>query len=232
MPYSTLTAGVVYTADRQFKQYIKFLIRNPTDTTTTSGFDELFAEGVTLALDGRLHTKFFGKSGHQLLEVVWTSRESNALGQDPRVLFPPLGIPIASKSGSWTLFYNFDQYLVTDPCQPNRGWGLFGRAAISDGNPNPLHWFASLGVGGSSPLACRERDSFGIGWYYLGLSDELGPIANVVLQPRDETGVEVYYKAAISQWFEITADVQIVEPAIRRDATTAVIAGLRANIEF
>ena len=67
MPYATLTAGFVYTADPQFNQYIKFLVRNPTDTTTTSGFDELFAEGVTLALDGRLHTNFFGKSGHQLL---------------------------------------------------------------------------------------------------------------------------------------------------------------------
>jgi carbohydrate-selective porin OprB len=63
-------------------------------------------------------------------------------------------------------------------------------------------------------------------------SDELGPIADAVPQPRDETGVELYYKAAVSDWFEITADVQFVEPAVRIDATTAVVAGLRANIEF
>lgn len=232
MPYSTLTAGFVYTADPQFNQYFKFLIRNPTDTTTTSGFDELFAEGVTLAVDGRLHTNFFGKSGHQLAGAVWTSREFNALGQDPRILFPPLGIPIERKSGSWTLFYNFDQYLVVDPCNSDRGWGLFGRAAISDGNPNPLHWFASLGVGGSSPIPRRESDSFGVGWYYLGLSDEIGPIATALLLPRDETGVELYYKAQVSEWFEVTADLQVIEPAIRRGATTAVVAGLRANIEF
>ena len=127
MPYATLTAGFVYTADPQFNQYIKFLVRNPTDTTTTSGFDELFAEGVTLALDGRLHTNFFGKSGHQLLGGIWTNREFNSLGQDPRILFPPLGIPIARKSGSWTMMYNFDQYLVVDPRDPNRGWGATDR---------------------------------------------------------------------------------------------------------
>ena len=232
MPYATLTAGFVYTADPYFNQYIKFLIRNPTDTTTTSGLSELFAEGVTLALDGRLHTNFFGKSGHQLLGGIWTNREFNSLGQDPRILFPPLGIPIEKKSGSWTIMYNFDQYLVVDPCDPNRGWGLFGRAAISDGNPNPLHWFLSLGVGGSSPISSRERDTFGIGWYYIGLSDEVGEIANTLLLPRDETGVEVYYKATVTDWFELTTDVQVLEPAIRRGATTAVVAGLRANIEF
>ena len=62
--------------------------------------------------------------------------------------------------------------------------------------------------------------------------DELGQIANVLLQTRDETGVELYYKAAVNPWFEVTADVQVMEPAIRRDATTALVAGLRANIEF
>ena len=232
MPYATLTAGVVYTADPQFNQYIKFLVRNPTDTTTTSGFDELFAEGVTLAVDARLHTNFFGKSGHQLVGGVWTNREFNALGQDPRILFPPLGIEIERKSGSWTAFYNFDQYLVVDPCNPQRGWGLFGRAAISDGNPNPLHWFLSLGVGGTSPICCREQDTFGLGWYHIGLSDEIGEIGNKLLLPRDETGVELYYKAQFSKWFELTADVQVLEPAVRRGATTAVVAGLRGNIEF
>ncbi len=232
VPYATLAAGCVWTTDPLFNQYFQFLVRNPTDTTTTSGFEELFAEGVTLAAEARLHTQFFDKSGHQLFGGVWTSRTFNSLGQDPRILFPPLGIPIEQKSGSWTLYYNFDQYLVVDPCDPNQGWGLFGRAALSDGNPNALHWFLSAGVGGTSPIAGREQDSLGVGWYYIGLSDKLGPIAETLLAPRDETGVELYYKAVVTRYFELTADLQVVEPAIRRGATTAVVAGLRANIEF
>ena len=71
-----------------------------------------------------------------------------------------------------------------------------------------------------------------MGWYYIGLSDNLGPIADFLLESRDETGVELYYKAVFTRWFELTADMQIVEPAIRRGATTAVVAGLRANVEF
>jgi len=232
VPYATLTAGFIYTADPLFNQYFKFLVRNPTDTTRTAGFEELFNDGVTLVAEGRLHTNFFGKSGHQLFAGVWTNREFNALGQDPRILFPPLGIPIARKSGSWTLMWNFDQYLVVDPRHPNQGWGLFGRAAISDGNPNPLHWYLSFGAGGTSPIRCRQQDTFGVGWYCIGLSDELGPIAITLLQPRDETGVEIYYTAAIADRFELTADVQLIEPAIRRGPNTALVAGLRANVAF
>ena len=60
----------------------------------------------------------------------------------------------------------------------------------------------------------------------------MGQIANVLLQPRDETGIELYYKATLTDWFELTADVQVVEPAIQLGTNTAVVAGLRANIEF
>ena len=128
-------------------------------------------------------------------------------------------------------YVTFDQYLVVDPCNPDRGWGLFGRAALSDGNPNAIHWFASLGVGGNSPICCRDQDTFGIGWYYIGLSNELGQIANL-LQPRDETGLELYYTVAISDRFDLTADVQVIEPAIGRGTNTALVAGVRANIAF
>jgi len=232
IPYSSLSAGAFYTTDPFFNQYLRFVILDPADKTTTTGFNDLFSEGVTLIGEGRLHTHWGGKSGHVLMGGVWSSRNFNAVGQDPRILFPPLGVPIAEKSDTWALFWNFDQFLVEDRCHPGRGWGVFGRAGISDGNPNPIEWFLSLGLGGTSPICGRENDSFGAGWYYLGLSDELGQIANVLLQPRDETGVELYYKAAVNPWFEVTADVQVTEPAIRRDATTALVAGLRANIEF
>jgi porin len=232
IPYSSMSAGVFYTTDPQFNQYVRFVVIDATNTTTTNGFNNMFSEGVTLVAEGRLHTNLFEKSGHILVGGVWSNRNFNALGQDARILFPPLNIPIAEKDGTWALFSNFDQYLVEDPHHPGRGWGIFGRAGISDGNPNPLGWYLSLGLGGSSPIRGREYDSFGAGWYYLGLSDEIGPIANLLLQPRDETGIETYYKAALCDWLEVTADLQVVDPAIRRDATTAVLAGLRANIEF
>ena len=223
IPYSTLGAG--FSILQGVEPIFTFTVLNATDTATTSGFDELFADGVALSAELRLPTSFFGLPGHQDFGGTWNSRDYIALGQDPRVIEPD--VPIALKSGSWSLRWNFDQYLVVDPCDSTRGWGLFGRAGISDGNPNPIKWIVSFGVGGNSPLRGREADRFGVGWYYGGASSELGPIFN----PDDGTGVELFYNVAVTPWCQVTPDLQIIDGGVP-NSDTAVIFGLRANLVF
>jgi len=102
-------------------------------------------------------------------------------------------------------------------------------AGISDGNPNPIEWTLSFGVGGQSQLAGREDDSFGIGWYYLGISDEFGPLlANLI---DDGQGVEMYYEIAMTEALRLALDLQVVDPNFVA-ADTAVVPGIRARIEF
>jgi porin len=224
IPYSTLGAG--FSILQNFEPIFSFTVLNATDTTTTSGFDELFADGVALSAELRLPTCFLGLPGHQGIGGTWNSREYIALGQDPRIVFP--GVPIQPITGSWCVKYNFDQYLYVDPCDPKRGWGLFGRAGISDANPNPLHWIVSLGVGGNSLLPGREADRFGIGWYYGAASPELGPF----FTPDDGTGVEIFYNVAVTPWFELTPDLQILDGGSMRNPDTAYICALRGNLRF
>ena len=106
---------------------------------------------------------------------------------------------------------------------------MFGRAGISDGNPNPIEWFLSFGLGGQSRLPGREEDRFGVGWYYTGLSDELGPVLTGLFD--DGQGVELYYDIAISERFRLALDLQVVEPT-SIGADTAVVPGIRSHIEF
>jgi porin len=106
---------------------------------------------------------------------------------------------------------------------------VFGRAGISDGNPNPIEWFLSFGVGGNSRLPGREDDRFGIGWYYNGLSDEFGPVLSAVLD--DGQGVELYYDIALSERCRLALDLQIVEPNLI-GVDTALVPGIRSHIEF
>ena len=225
-PYSTLGAG--FSILRDFEPIFSFSVLNATDTAKTSGFSELFADGVALAAELRLPTNFLGRPGHQGIGAGWNSKEYIALAQDPRVILP--GVPIAPKDGSWYVKYNFDQYLYVDPCDSTRGWGIFGRAGISDGNPNPLHWTVSLGVGGSSPICGREADRFGIGWYYGAASSDLGLNFDQI-NPDDGTGVEMFYNIAVTPWFELTPDLQILDGGIRA-SDTAVICALRGNLAF
>jgi porin len=99
--------------------------------------------------------------------------------------------------------------------------------SVSDGNPTPLRYFLSAGIGGHSNLRAGSGDTFGIGWYYTGTSDEFGPIPRAALDPRDGTGVELYYNFQVTPWLNITPDIQFIRPGNRAIANDAEIYGLR-----
>jgi len=228
VPYSTLGAGFVILRDMQ--PLFTFTVLNSTDTTQTSGFDELFAQGATLNGELRVPTKFFALPGHQLLGGTWSSRDYVALGQDPRIVLP--NVPIQPADGSWSLYWNFDQYLKVYSNDPLRGWGVFGRAGIGDDKANPLAWFLSFGVGGNSPFCGRELDTFGVGWYYTGTSSRIGPILETLFGPiGDGQGVELFYNIAVTPWLNLTPDLQVIVPA-REQVDTSVVVGLRAKAVF
>ena len=227
-PYSTLGTGFVWLENGE--PIFTFSILNPTDTARTSGFDELYEEGVVLVPELRLPTEFFGLPGHQLFGGTWSSRDYVALDQDPRIILP--NVAIAEASESWSLYWNFDQYLYVDPCDSSRGWGVFGRAGIADADTNPLQWFLSFGVGGDSMITGREADSFGLGWYYAGTSEEIAPFVQAALGGLgDGQGVEMYYNIAVTKNLTITPDAQVIIPA-RDNVDTALLLGVRANLSF
>ena len=228
IPYSTLGAGMAWLLEGE--PWLVFNVLNATDTTRTAGFDELFNDGVALASEMRIPTNFFGKPGHQLFAGTWNSRDFTALDQDPRIILP--NVPIAKQSGSWSLYWNCDQYLITDAANPKRGWGYFARAGIADQGTNPVGYFLSSGLGGSSPIQSRERDSFGVGYYYINTSDEIAPFLSTVFGGiGDGQGVETFYNIAAGKRLTITPDMQVLVPS-RENLDTALVVGLRANYNF
>ena len=44
-------------------------------------------------------------------------------------------------------------------------------------------------------------------------------------------GAEFYYNAAVTPWFHLTGDLQVIQPGMIAN-DTAVVAGLRANLRF
>lgn len=228
VPYSSLGTGFVIL--REMHPLLTFTVLNPTDTTKTNGFDELCAEGVTLIAEMRVPTRFFELPGHQLVGGAWCSRTYVALGQDPRIVLPD--VPIEPTDGSWGLYWNFDQYLRAYANDPLRGWGVFGRASIGDDRANPIAWFLSFGVGGNSPLRRREADTFGMGWYCVGTSGQIGSILETVLGPiGDGQGVELFYNVAVTPWLNLTPDLQVIIPA-REEVDTSLVIGVRAKAVF
>ena len=109
---------------------------------------------------------------------------------------------------------------------------MFGRASLSDGNPTPVRYFLSAGLGGHSPVGRVRGDTFGLGWYFVGASKEFGPLPQALFGPRDGTGVELYYNFQATRWLNITPDVQYIHPGAGAIADDAFVYGVRANMKL
>ncbi len=230
VPYSTYGFGAAYL--KNLEPVLAFTVLDANNTPTTSGFNSFFADGAVLLPQINIPTNFFGLPGHQGIIGSWSSKRY--VGTD-RIAFLDVveGAPVSTvtKQGSWSLGYMFDQTLHVSPCDPKRTWGMFGNLGIADTNPSPVRWFANLGVGGSSPLQSRKLDTFGLGYYYLGLNSSFKNLAPVALPLRDEHGLEAFYNIAITPWCRITPDVQFILPAQQR-AQHMWFMGLRAKFDF
>ena len=230
LPYSTLGGGAAYLKDGV--PVASILVVDALNNPTQSGFDTLFAQGAVISADLRLPVTIFGRPGHQGFTGVWSSRNYGSLDSSSYVILPPTPIIIpGEESGSWCLAYRFDQALYVDPCNPQRSWGLFGQFGISDGNPCPIRWFSSVGLGGNSPLRCRTNDTFGLGYFYTGVSDTLITSLAPIVPLRNEQGIELFYNVAVTKWCQITPDLQVIDPA-RLAADTVVVLGGRVQISF
>lgn len=228
VPYSTYGFGAAVL--RNLEPIFSFTVLDANNTPTVTGFDTFFDNGVVLLPQINVPTTFFGLPGHQGLVGTWSSRRY--LSTDRSAFLNVLeGAPVSTlaRDGAWSLAYMFDQALVVSPCDPKRMWGVFGNAGIADTNPSPVRWFANLGVGGSA-LRGRPLDTFGMGYYYLGLNDSF---KNLIpgLPLRDEHGMEAFYNFALTPWFRVTPDVQFILPAQDR-AQHMWFFGLRAKVVF
>jgi porin len=185
--------------------------------------------------------KPFDLPGHQLIGGIWSTQTFTSLAQDPRNSIPvgsiirgeiPLSnalseVQISDTSGSWAVYYNFDQFVYTTKADGSQGIGIFGRIGFGDRNTNILEQFYSFGIAGQGMLPGRDLDRFGIGFYYTNFSNHLPEL----ILSGDEIGLEIFYNIAATNWLYVTPDIQVIEPAGKR-ATTAFLTGLRLQMRF
>jgi porin len=244
-PYSTLGGGVTVLPTKDPNAAVISVMAISSDgKANRSGFNELFKGNMSYAFEGRVRTDFFGLTGHQLVGAMYSTKEFASLDQSLRFIIESGSIE--KKGNSWCFYYNFDQYLYEPKKGSGKGIGIFGRFGASDGDPNPIHYFYSIGVGGKGVFPGRNLDQFGIGYYYIDVSNPnfTGPLTTRELL-RDEYGVEAYYNFAVTPWMKLTPDIQVVRPAQKRqivgqdtltasgkDVDTATVVGLRLQVIF
>ncbi|OLE64885.1 MAG: carbohydrate porin [Acidobacteria bacterium 13_1_20CM_2_68_14] len=248
------------------------LALDPSGTPTNNDVTEAFRDGVMVLGSAQVAIKPFDLVGHQGVQVMWSNKDRFSLNQDPsnlarlvlfeqfprladpgpvlrRILerfFPGLLVPVEplnQKSDTWAVFYSFDQYFWQPKGDPKRGIGIFFTFGTTDGNPNPIKYSYSMGIGGNGVVPGRPNDSIGVGWARTEFSSEFVPFLRqrLDLGLDHEDAVEMYYNAALTGWLNATLDLQVINPGLKKtlsssgqltEVNTAVVVGGRLYIRL
>jgi porin len=206
-------------------------VYDPASVVNKTGFEEPFANGVTIRGSVDFPVTIGGLSGHQGLVALYSTESGTDLDDIGDTFLPPFPPDYPDiKNDNYLFAYSFDQYLYRVSENSREGFGLFGQFGISDGNPSRLYWSALAGIGGTGLIPGRSRDNWGIGYYYDAPSRDLQDSLSSVLTIRDEQGVEIFYNFAVTLWLAMGADLQVINPSMGDD--TVVIPGLRSVTRF
>ncbi|HET9063442.1 MAG TPA: carbohydrate porin [Candidatus Binatia bacterium] len=225
VPNVSLGGGVLFEPSETL--YGSFSVFGTQETAGEDPFEH--TQGTTFSTEWTLAHTVRSRSGAQTLGLLYGIDASRvAIATDPRRMLAAvlLGLPIPdTNDDTWAIYYNAHQYIHGDA---EGGWGAFVRFGTSDGDPNPVEWTVAAGLGGVGGVLERPNDSWGIGAFYLGLSDEdLLEGLNV----EEEVGGELFYNVAITPWLHVTPDVQVIDSALPR-SDTAWVLSLRTHVEL
>lgn len=240
VPYSTLGAGFAILRDAQ--PLFTMMVLDTNNTPTTTGFESFFNNGATILARVETPVTLLERPGHQALWGTYSSGTYSDLSITP-YFDPEFGLSFltGTANGSWSIIYSADQALYVDPVNQSRSWGMFTNIGLADDGPSPIRWSANFGVGGSSPIQSRPNDTFGVGYAFVNYSTPIQQMAPALLPIGDDHVVELFYNIAITPWFRVTPDLQVLVPARQQTLAlppgaegigTAYVLGMRAKIEF
>jgi porin len=146
-------------------------------------------------------------------------------------IIPGGGVVPATKTGSWMAAYLAEQRLWADPCNAKRYAKLFGYIGFSDQENSPFKITTSISAEAFGLLDSRPHDRMGVAYFFNGLNNDFKNAFPLATAVDDLQGGEVYYNAQVTPCFNLTVDLQAVEPGVQ-SLDTAVVLGLRGHIKI
>ena len=238
-PYSTLGAGVLVLPTRDIT--FSSMIANLVDSSTTTGFDDI-GDGWMWANELDCQYRLGRLPGGVNIGGIYASG-AEFLELDGRFTYiPGVGFQAPTRDETWMVYLSGWQYLtvkdqdqvdgpvnLTNGRPDHEGLGLFCRAAWADDKTNPTDFTISAGIGGRGMIPGRQDDMYGVGYYYISISDSV--IGNILGFDDNSQGVEAFYSLAIARAVALSFDIQYLSsPSPRADDAVAV--GLRLNVVF
>jgi len=188
---------------------------------------------------GELHlpTRFFDLPGSQNVAFTYNTIERITVGSIRDLILPGQE---PETTDTWTLSYNFHQYIHVRDGQETtgqgydantpqlEGFGVFGRLAGMDDDLGINKFYAALGLGGRGLGSIRRDDTYGLG-AFVTTDGEQHKLPFFDLNEKT-WGVEMYYNIEILPALHVTPDLQFLGPLL--DVDTAVVLGLRVKADL
>ncbi len=229
VPLSFLGAGMLTYDGKQPQGGV--LVYDTQNCATTSGFDDLFDNGCNIMGFWRFFTHVGGLPGSQFLGGIWSTGDFVAFDPTGFVIVPDEGIVAPRQGGAYTLLYILEQTMWMDCCNKDRRIVLLSQWGLADEATSPIGWSANASLQAFGVNPARPHDSAGVGYFHTGISSDLKNLFSPLLPLQDVDGVELYYNMALMKGFQVTTDLQVIEPADERN-DTAVVFGLRGTLGF
>jgi porin len=203
------------------------MVFDPNDQTNNYSLNRLFDDGVNLSLGLSWSGALAGRKSGAGITATYSTAEGTDFEQ---IGFPP-GSQTTSKQGSYNVAVEVSHLLLPSAVSPDKGFGVYAKAAVADGNPNPIKRSFVGGVAGHAIVPGRPRDYFGIGYFNYDFSDQLQDALAPAGSFKDEQGFEAFYAFVPVPWLRLTANLQWVNPA--NGANPSVwLGGLRLRVAF
>ena len=205
---------------------ITAMVFDPEDRTGDYWLDGLFATGVNVSLGAT----WKGEWGGRETSIGLTAAGSTSRGLDFEDILGPPGTIQGTRKGSYNIALQFGHDLSGSVKGPSH-IGLYAKAAIADGNPNPIETSFVGGLAGHGLIGGRSRDRWGLGFYFYDFSDLLQDAADPLVEFDDEAAVEAWYAFALGGNVDLTFSAQVVDPA-RGAFDVATVLGARLGLHF
>lgn len=211
------------------KVLYRLWVFDPDSQYQRSGFETAFRSGVGFLGSVTFPVSIGGKPGYYALKLSGSTRDDINADSLPAVLIPAPGSRFGHRSGEFAAVLAAYQYVDVYPEAPGKGWGIFGQVYLSKGDPTFLDRSGFIGISGNPRF--RPQDRFGAAWFRYSLTNRLVRALDGRLALQDEEGVEYFYTFGLSENFQLTANLQVIDSAVSaRDP--GIVAGLRLTASF
>jgi len=204
------------------------VLADPDDKTDTYSFHGLFADGADVSLTAVWNGAVRGRSTYAGITGAYTTKEAF----DPTDAGLPADLQAdGGRRAAHNVTVQAGHLLLESVATAGQGLGIYARAGYGGGGSNPIRASFAGGFAGHGIVPHRPRDSFGIGYYRFRFDGSLYRAVTGRLGAADEQGLELFYSVALTRWFRLTVDLQVIDPPAAA-ASTSVIGGIRASVLF